>query len=210
MRRTAAIALAPAFTLAACGHTTERDHLDFERMRVQQRYDLYGASSVFANGLAMQAPPPGTVARETIGDTGVVATGTFDGVAVTAIPIALSAEQHVSAAKNFRVYCAVCHGAAGFGGSIVAENMGPPRPPSLRSARLAAMPVGYIFIVATHGLGRMPSYAPELTATERWAVAAYVKQLQSAPAATRQAVDDSLRAIEIQRIDSTNTARRAS
>jgi mono/diheme cytochrome c family protein len=186
----------------ACGHTTERGHVDFERMRVQQRYHLYGSSSVFANGQAMQAPPAGTVARETAADTGVIGTGVLRGAAVTTIPIMLTAAQRAGGAKSFRIYCAVCHGSAGFGGSTVAENMGPPRPPSLRSARLVAAPPGYIFTVATHGLGRMPSYAPVLTATERWAVVAYIKQLQATPGLAPGAVDDSLRAIAIQRTDS--------
>jgi len=107
----------------------------------------------------------------------------------------------VGAAK-FRVYCGVCHGSAGFGGSTVAENMGPPRPPSLRSARIATVPVGYIFGVATNGLGRMPSYAGVLSASERWDVVAYIRQLQQQPAIAPDAVDDSLRAIGIQRTDS--------
>ena len=192
--------------ISGCGHTTERERVDFERMRVQQRYDLYGASSIFANHLDMQAPPAGTLSRETIGDTGVIATGMIGGKAVAAIPIALTAERRATGVKLFGIYCAVCHGDAGYGGSTVAENMGPPRPPSFHSARLLTAPAGYIFSVATHGLGRMPSYVPELTAAERWAVVAYVKQLQAKPGIVPDALGDSLRAVEIQREDSTPTA----
>src|SRR5690348_45828 len=183
--------------LAACGRTTERSHVDFERMRLQQRYDLYGASGVFANRSDMQAPPTGTVARETAGDTGAVGTGIINGSAVADIPLTLTADQRAHGAKSYRIYCAVCHGPAGYGGSIVAENMGPPRPPTLRSARLVAAPAGYIFVVATHGLGRMPSYASQLSTTERWAVVAYVKRLQATPTAARDAIDDSVRAFAL-------------
>ena len=194
--------------VVACGNSHERERVDFERMRLQQRYDLYGASGVFANGADMQQPPPGTVSRETMGDAGVIGTGTVNGTAVASVPIALTTAERQTGAKMFRIYCAVCHGPAGFGGSTVAENMGPPRPPSLRNARLVAAPAGYIFTVATHGLGRMPSYASELTTTDRWAVVAYIKQLQATPAVARGALDDSLRALAIQRSDSMMAARR--
>jgi mono/diheme cytochrome c family protein len=195
---------------AGCGPSRERERVDFERMRLQQRYDLFSASSVFPNREAMQAPPAGTMSRETIPDTGGIGAGTLGGKAVTSIPIALTAEERATGAKLFRIYCAVCHGPAGYGGSTVAENMGPPRPPSLRSARLMALPVGYIFVVATHGIGRMPSYASQLTPTERWAIVAYVKQLQTTASTTREAIDDSLRAIGIQRADSMVAAGRKS
>jgi mono/diheme cytochrome c family protein len=202
--------LLAAAALMACGSSPERERVDFERMRRQQRTDLYGSSRVFPNEIDMQAPPSGTVARETREDTGVVGSGTVGGAAVTSVPLPLTAGQRATGAKDFRIYCAVCHGPAGYGGSTVAENMGPPRPPSLRSARLLAAPAGYIFTVATHGVGRMPSYAAELSTTERWAVVAYVKQLQGTPSTSREARDDSLRARAIQRTDSAAAARRGS
>lgn len=194
--------------LAACGHTTERSHIDFERMRLQQRYDLYGSSGVFANRSDMQAPPAGTVSRETVGDTGAIGSGVLGGSAVAAMPLTLTPDERAGGAKSYRIYCAVCHGPAGYGGSIVAENMGPPRPPSLRSARLVAAPAGYIFSVATHGLGRMPSYASQLSTIQRWAVVAYVKQLQATPTAARDAIDDSVRAFALLRSDSIIAARK--
>ena len=194
--------------LTACARrTTERERVDFERMRLQQRGSVYGASPVFANGTIMQAPPAGTVARESAGDTGVVATGMIGGRAATTIPEVISDESLARGAGKFRVYCAVCHGMAGFGGSTVAENMGPPRPPSLRSERVLAAPPGYLFGVATNGLGRMPSYASALTARERWDVVAYIQKLTRTPAATRDAIADSVRAIAIQRMDSLAKAR---
>ncbi|HKN65155.1 MAG TPA: cytochrome c [Gemmatimonadaceae bacterium] len=200
--------VAVGVALAACAPgTTERERVDFERMRLQQRGSVYGGSPVFANGAIMQAPPAGTIARQSAGDTGVVATGMVDGRAATTIPGAINGETLARGAGKFRIYCAVCHGTAGFGGSTVAENMGPPRPPSLRSARVLAAPPGYIFGVATNGLGRMPSYASALSAQERWDVVAYIQQLTRTPATTRDAIDDSVRAVAIQRMDSLARAR---
>ena len=109
------LVLAGCALATACGHTTERERVDFERMRIQQRYDLFGPSNVFANRQTMQIPPTGTVAREASGDTGVVATGTIAGLAVRGIPIAITGRQLSAGGEKFRIYCAVCHGAAGFG-----------------------------------------------------------------------------------------------
>lgn len=208
MPNAVAAIVAVGLALTACARrTTERERVDFERMRLQQRGSVYGASPVFANGAIMQAPPAGTMARQSAGDTGVVATGMFGGRAATTIPEPISAESLARGAGKFRIYCAVCHGAAGFGGSTVAENMGPPRPPSLRGARVLAAPPGYIFGVATNGLGRMPSYASALTARERWDVVAYIEKLTRTPPTTREAIADSVRAIAIQRMDSLAKAR---
>lgn len=177
-------------------------------MRVQQRYDLYGQSGVFANGAAMQPPPVGTFARESAADTGVVGTGLSGGLAVASLPIPVTPELLALGGQKFVIHCAVCHGMAGFGGSIVAANMGPPRPPSLRSSAMLALPAGYIFIVASQGKGRMPAYATSLTAGERWAVVAYVQRMQRMPAVGAAAAEDSLRALQIARIDSGVAARR--
>jgi len=195
---------------AACAKSSEREHVDFERMRVQQRYDLYGTSAVFANRQSMQSPPAGTVTRESALDTGAVGSGTKGGQPVATVPISITPDQLALGERKFGIYCAICHGEGGFGGSVVAENMGSPRPPSLRSAQMLARPAGYIFEVATKGLGRMPSYAPELTPTERWAVVAYIEKLQRSPAKTQAQRDDSARAIQIRAIDSTLAARRKS
>jgi mono/diheme cytochrome c family protein len=54
----------------------------------------------------------------------------------------------------------------------------------------------------------MPSYAPQLTTAERWAVAAYVQRLQAGGAITPEQRDDSLRALRIRAIDSTLAAER--
>jgi mono/diheme cytochrome c family protein len=193
----------------ACGDSRERDRVDFERMRLQQRYDVYQTSEVFANGAVVQPPPVGTVARETVSDTGSIGSGLIDGRAVTVIPVSVTPALLALGQRKFGIYCAVCHGPAAFGGSLVALNMGPPRPPSLRSAAAVGLPPGYIFDIVTHGQGRMPSYAPDLSAAERWAVVAYLQQLQRGPATGPAATEDSLRALEIRplapaaRLDST-------
>ncbi len=174
----------------SCRGSHERERADFERMRLQQRYTLYAASPSFANGQSMQSPPAGTVSRE----------------ALATVPIVVTPQLLARGKDRFTIYCAVCHGAGGFGGSLVAENMGQPRPPSLRSQALLTRPVEYIFTVATAGKGRMPAYAPQLTASDRWAVASYVHALQSDTTRSTDDVKDSLMAEQIARIDSAAAA----
>lgn len=203
----ATLALLMALTIG-CRRSDERMRIDFERMRLQQRTDLYGASAVFPNGQSMQSSPVGTLARESVADSGVVGTGTVAGIATATIPVRVTEQRLAVGKKMFGVYCAVCHGVAAYGGSIVAENMGAPRPPSLRRPAMLSVPDGYFFVVATHGTGRMPPYASQLTPDERWSVVAYLKQLQHTPSTNAEAIADSLRALEIVRIDSAARLRR--
>jgi mono/diheme cytochrome c family protein len=177
-------------------------------MRIQQRADLYDASHVFPSGGVMQTPPTGTVSRESAGDTGVIATGMNGKAFTTTIPIAVTPAVLDTGRKKFTIYCAVCHGPAAFGGSLVAANMGPPRPPSLRRVAMRSRPIGYIYYVATNGFGRMPPYNWQLTARERWAIAAYVQQLQRTPASDSISIGDSLNALTYARWDSIAAARR--
>jgi mono/diheme cytochrome c family protein len=200
--------IAATLALTACVKSPEREPVDFERMRVQQRYEPYGASTVFANAQAMQQSPPGALSRESVRDTGVVGTGLSGGQPVVDVPVPISPTELALGHRKFTIYCAVCHGEGGFGGSIVAENMGPPRPPSLRTEAMLAQPAGYIFDIATHGKGRMPPYSAQLSPDERWAVVAYVRGLQKSPPVTAEQRADSARAVEIQAIDSSASAAR--
>lgn len=190
------VALLVTVALGLGGCSSRTPFGDFERMRVQQRVDPYSTSHVFANGASMQAPPPHTVSIESAADSGVLGSGVVDsaGQPARGVPVAVTPAMLETGRRAFVVYCAVCHGPAGFGGSVVAANMGTARPPSLRSAGARALPAGMIFRIATMGLGRMPSYASQLPASERWAVVAYLQRLQSTPATDSVSIADSLRA----------------
>jgi mono/diheme cytochrome c family protein len=188
-----------AWLIAGCARSHERERVDFERMRLQQRADVYASSGAFPSGAVALAPPDSTIPIEAAGDLSLTSARGDTGAA---IPITATPELIGLGHERFTTYCAVCHGVAGFGGSLVALNMGPPRPPSLRRPAALAFPPAYIYSVATHGLGRMPAYSPQLSARERWAVAAYVKYLQRSTVVDGAAREDSARAAEITRIDS--------
>ena len=204
MKRTCVLVV--IIVAAACTKSSEREPGDFERMRIQQRDEPYAASGRLAIDERMRHPPAGTMSRESEADSGAIGSGTSAGQPVTQVPLAVTPELLALGHEKFDVFCAVCHGAGGFGGSIVAANMGAPRPPSLRSAAVQALPPGFVFNIATKGIGRMPPYAPQLTARERWAVVAYLEQLQRSTSTTAEQREDSVRAIGIRSIDSTLAA----
>ena len=142
------------------------DRWDWERMRSQPRYDAYGRSGFFADRMAMRTPPAGTVSRESADSA-------------AALPPDMTRPALLArGADRFRVFCAVCHGESGDGASLVATNMDPPRPPSLVDSERRALTPGQLYAVLSRGFGRMPPLASALTASDRWAVVAYVTDLQ--------------------------------
>jgi mono/diheme cytochrome c family protein len=146
-----------------CGACSERigHGFDWKRMRVQHKFKPYAANPMFADSSAMRTPPEGTISREA--------------VAASAPP---PAPDLVRGASRFHIYCAVCHGDAADGVSIVASNMDPPKPPSLVVPPARDLPPAQIFAVITDGFGRMPSLAAELSVADRWQVIAYLGELQ--------------------------------
>ncbi len=79
--------------------------------------------------------------------------------------------------ERFQIYCAVCHGSLGYGDGIVVQR-GFTAPPSYHIDRLRNAPVGYLFSVATKGLGSMPDHAEQISPRDRWAIVGYVRVLQ--------------------------------
>jgi mono/diheme cytochrome c family protein len=192
--------------LAGCRLSQSATDRALERMDEQPRYDVYEASRFFRNGMTMQVPPAGTVSREAMLDRGLATGRTASGGYLAAPPMPLTPALLTLGRSRFRIYCAVCHGAGGYGGSIVASNMTERRPPSLRTAATRSLPAGFFYEVISRGLGRMPSYADQLTIEERWAVVAYVRELQSAPRAQPDERADSLRGAELRSADSLRVA----
>lgn len=148
--------LLAALALAGCNNMVQ-----------QPRYDEYEGTSLFPNGLAMQHPPDGVVARE--------------------MPRELAAAQRPPLTKallergreRFEIYCAPCHADDGSGNGVI-PSRGFPHPPDYRSARLRAAPVSHFYDVMTNGYGVMYSYADRVSPADRWAIAAYIRVLQQA------------------------------
>ncbi|HET9554120.1 MAG TPA: cytochrome c [Anaeromyxobacteraceae bacterium] len=160
--------------LAALAALTGCPRLD--PMQRQQKYKAYQASEFHADGLAMRAPPAGTVAWQAAGDPRVQTGLGPDDRPLARSPLPPTPALLALGRKRFEITCAACHGLLGDGESQVALNMSLRRPPNLHLYR--DVPDGYVFQVVTHGFGLMPSYGAELSPEERWGVVAYLRALQ--------------------------------
>lgn len=170
--------IAAACLCAACGGGGP----DLERMIEQPRYEPYEAGPRFPDDRVLQHPPSGTVPRDpsAAGAAGV-STREAVGAAGDGIPIPITQEVLEEGRRNWGIHCAACHGAGGYGGSIVALNMQPPLPTPLVTGHGAEHTPREYFDVITDGAERMPSYASELSARERWAVVAYMTRVLQQP-----------------------------
>ncbi|MEP0814686.1 MAG: cytochrome c [bacterium] len=146
----------------------------------------------FADGRAMRPRVPGTVARsEAILNNehftrGLVRDEFFTGgkTWATTYPIRINMQTLERGKERYGIYCAPCHGYAGYGDGPVAVRaeqlqQGTWTPPSsFHSDLVRSRPVGHIFNTITNGIRNMPAYGPQISPHDRWAIVAYVKALQ--------------------------------
>jgi cytochrome c553 len=125
-------------------------------------------TTLFRNGRVVQAPPPGSVAREDdMGD-----------VLKAKPPMTLALVQR--GRERFNIFCSECHGYTGEGDGMVVQR-GFPHPPNFHDPRLVAAPDEHFVDVITNGHGVMYSYADRVPPADRWAIAAYIRALQKLP-----------------------------
>jgi mono/diheme cytochrome c family protein len=89
-----------------------------------------------------------------------------------------SNENLVMGQRNFAIHCAVCHGDAATGDSLVAAKMAL-KPPSLMTEKIRGWTDGQIYNVIAVGQGLMGPYASHIPDEKtRWAVVNYIRHLQ--------------------------------
>jgi mono/diheme cytochrome c family protein len=163
-------ALTLALSLVAVAGCYESD---IDPMMRQEKMKAYWENDFYADKRSMRIPPANTVPRERPLNA--------------LVPPPVTAALVQRGRERFDIHCAVCHGFAGDGDSVVASKMSLRAPPTLLSDKLRAYTPAQIFDVATTGYGYMPKYDSEIAAADRWAIANYVKALQLSQHAT---VDD--------------------
>ena len=199
MRRARLWLLGAVLLFAAC----RNEAWDVQRMIRQPRATTYRLDRAFANGQVLQRPPDGAMP---------IPADTTELHLARAVALGQSvpdsaAERVVAAGRaQFTIFCAVCHGAGGYGGGLVAANMHGLRPASLRSRTSAASNPEAVYAKITMGGARMPVLAEALSPGQRWSVAAYIQRLRATPAAADSAArNDSLRAAALAHRDSVGT-----
>jgi hypothetical protein len=120
-----------------------------------------------------------------------------NGQLATGFPYSVTLDVLHRGQQRFDIFCTPCHDHLGTGkGMAVLRGFREP-PPSFHIDRLRIAPPGYFFDVITNGFGVMPSYASQIPATDRWAIAAYVRALQlSWTATTADIPPDALKKLE--------------
>ncbi|MFN7963708.1 MAG: cytochrome c [Thermoanaerobaculia bacterium] len=144
------------------------------------RYDPYEKSPLFANGTSAREPVPGTVARGHLHEDAAFYTGKgADGQWLTTVPAKLKVDEKLlrRGQDRFNIFCSPCHSRVGDGNGMIVRR-GYKQAGNFHSDRLRSSQIGYFFDVMTNGFGQMPSYAAQVRAEDRWAIAAYIRVLQ--------------------------------
>ena len=174
-----AIAALALTTLTSClrGCNSRRPPIHLNpNMDDQPRYRPQAESRFFASGSTSQAPVSGTIARGELRDSDTFYSGrNFFGYVSN--PLESSEEVLARGKDRFLIYCTPCHGAAGDGRGKLYERSGI-ESANLLDERIRDMPDGRIFYVVTNGQGLMQGYRFPVSAHDRWAIVAYVRELQ--------------------------------
>ncbi len=163
--------------------TQTRLHL-WPDMDTQEKYKTQRVNRLFADTRAMRRPVEGTVARGRLNEDDHYYRGVVDGGWATRFPMKLTEKRMKRGRERFNIYCAPCHGMAGYGDGVVArraESLGEGtwvQPSSLHTDLVRSRPVGHIFNTITHGIRNMPPYGFRIPVEDRWAIVAYVRALQ--------------------------------
>jgi mono/diheme cytochrome c family protein len=135
-------------------------------------------SDFFANEMASRPLLTNTVARGHLDDASPFFTGLNGTNPVPAFPLPVTIELLKQGRQQFETYCAVCHDRTGEGQGMIVQR-GFPAPPSYHIDRLRDAPPGHFVDVIRNGYGIMYSYGDRVDATNRWAIAAYIRALQT-------------------------------
>lgn len=165
-------------------------------MQDQPKYKNLRRSAFFDDGRSARPLVEGTIARGHLNDDEHLYAGKANGTLAATFPFPVTRAVLERGGERYDIYCAPCHDRTGSGNGMIVQR-GYRRPSSFHTDRLRQIPVGYFFDVMTHGFGVMPSYAAQVPARDRWAIAAYLRALQlsqhasvaDVPAAERARLD---------------------
>ena len=172
MRRTAA-AIALCVALGACR----------QDMHDAPSYDPLQESTFFTDGRASRVLVANTVARGQLREDEHFYTGKINGELAAEFPMPVTAEVMARGHERFNVFCSPCHGRTGEGNGMIVQR-GFRQPPSYHEDRLLNAPAGHFFDVMTNGFGAMQDYSAQVTPSDRWAIASYIRALQFSRRAT--------------------------
>ena len=176
-----ALAFTSLFALSGCvrGCTTSRAPIQINpSMDDQPKVLPQTASSFFYDGASMRQPVPGTIPVGGLKEDTAFFTGKGpDGKFVATSPVTVDAALVERGHQRYAIYCQPCHDARGDGKGILFQRGNVPTA-SFHQDKILKYPDGFIFEVITNGLGLMPAYRWPIPPADRWAIIAYVRELE--------------------------------
>jgi mono/diheme cytochrome c family protein len=176
-----ALALASVVALSGCvrGCTSSRPPIHIKPSMDQQPKVLaQTASTFFSDGASMRQPVPGTVPIGGLKEDSAFFTGKgADAQFVTTNPVTVDEALVERGRQRYVIYCQPCHDARGDGKGILFQRGNVPTA-SLHQEKILKYADGQIFDVITNGTGLMAGYRWPIPPADRWAIVAYVRELE--------------------------------
>jgi mono/diheme cytochrome c family protein len=142
------------------------------------------ASNFFSDGASMRQPVPGTVPIGGLKEDASFFTGKGpDEQFVATIPVTVDETLVERGRQRYVIYCQPCHDGRGDGKGILFQRGNVPTA-SFHQEKILKYPDGQIFDVITNGQGLMAAYRWPIPPADRWAIVAYVRDLQRKRATT--------------------------
>jgi mono/diheme cytochrome c family protein len=179
-------------------------------MDTQDKYKPQRASTFFADGRAMRAPPAGTVGRDMVekdvqgkkDDRHLRENDAYwrgqdeHGEKIGALPVPVDLALLTRGRQRYDIFCAPCHDQAGYGkGPVTVKAAGKINVPSYHQEYMRKYPDGHLFDVIGNGSASqlMMGYKHQIPVADRWAIVAYVRALQRSQNATLADIPAELR-----------------
>jgi mono/diheme cytochrome c family protein len=180
-----AVALTSLVALTGCarGCTSSRPPIHLNpSMDDQPKVRAQTASTFFYDGASMRQPVPGTIPIGGLKEDAAFFTGKgADGQFVAAIPGTVPGNVNDALLERGRqryvIYCQPCHDARGDGKGILFQRGNVPTA-SFHQDKILKYPDGFVFEIITNGLALMPAYRWPIPPSDRWAIIAYVRDLE--------------------------------
>ena len=146
-------------------------------MDVSRAYDTYSDNPVFKDGITLQPPVEGTIARGIIpypyekDDADLLQAGKtiFN-------PMEYTEENKERGEVLYNRFCVHCHGEKGNGqGNLFTSGKFPYPPGDLTRQKTINRPDGEIYHIVTVGFGIMGAHGSQILPDDRWKIIMYVK-----------------------------------
>jgi mono/diheme cytochrome c family protein len=179
--RVLALTVVSMICLSGCvrGCTSSRPPIHLNpSMDDQPKARAQAASDFFSDGAVMRQPVPGTVPIGGLKEDTAFFTGKgADEQFVATNPVTVDERVLARGRERYAIYCQPCHDARGDGKGILFQRGNVPTA-SMHQERILKYPDGQLFDVITNGQGLMAGYRWPIPPADRWAIVAYVRDLQ--------------------------------